>query len=185
MSDRDLQEVVNEENKMHGETLEPSNDSMSADDKREQLRRRIAAAEERNSDRSLSDYAKDATDSVTSFAKEHPVATVAGAIGIGLAIGAMTRPGRRAGRRAGTLATLATEAALAFGAGLIDDAGDLARSGRQSVEDMGDTMGRKARHLQRDARYERDTLADNARYSRKRLGRKMDRSSSGLRSLFD
>ena len=70
---------------------------LSDEDKRAALRDKIDAAEQRNAERSVADMAKDAADTVTDFAKRHPLATVAGAIGLGLAIGAMTRPGRRLG----------------------------------------------------------------------------------------
>ena len=58
---------------------------LTDEQKREQLRARIEAGERRNEARSLADQAKDVADSAIEFAKKHPVATVAGAVVIGLA----------------------------------------------------------------------------------------------------
>ena len=88
------------------ETAETNNvtpisaDSKLTDEqKREQLRAKIEAGEKRNAERSFADQAKDVADSAVEFTKKHPFVVVGGAIAIGLAIGAMTRPGRRLGRR--------------------------------------------------------------------------------------
>ena len=80
---------------------------LSDEQKREQLRDRIEAGEKRNEARSLADQAKDAADSAVEFTKKHPFAVIGGVLVAGLAIGAMTRPGRRLGRRGGTIAAIA------------------------------------------------------------------------------
>ena len=78
-----------------------SADSKLTDEqKREKLRERIEAGEQRNEERTLAEQAKDAADSAMEFTKKHPFAVVGGVLLAGLAIGAMTRPGRRIGRRA-------------------------------------------------------------------------------------
>ncbi len=79
---------------------------LNDEQKREQLRDRIEAGEKRNEARSLADQAKDAADSAVEFTKKHPFAVIGGVLVAGLAIGAMTRPGRRLGRRGGTIAAL-------------------------------------------------------------------------------
>ena len=85
-----------------------SADSKLTDEqKREKLRERIEAGEQRNEERTLAEQAKDAADSAMEFTKKHPFAVVGGVLLAGLAIGAMTRPGRRIGRRGGAFAALA------------------------------------------------------------------------------
>lgn len=187
MANSDLQQTVNEESEKHGEQLHGSADKSSNQgaDKREELRRRIAAAEERNANRSVGDQAKDVADSVVEFAKEHPLTTLAGAAFVGVAIAAMTRPGRRLGRRAGGFASAASDAIMAYGLTLVDDIGDLTRGGKDTLEDWGDEIDRRGRKLRRDARYRKDAFADEAAYSRRRLGRRGDRATRGLRDRFD
>lgn len=159
---------------------------MSTDEKRDELRARIEAAEERNAERSFADYARDARDSATSFVKDHPFATVAGVAAIGLAIGAMTRPGRRYGRQAArrtsALATYASELGLAYAAGLLDTAGDAARVGRDKLEDLGDAAGDSARSLRREASHRAGDTADAARRLTREIGKKAGRTTRGLRS---
>ena len=98
-----------------------SADSKLTDEqKRDQLRARIEAGEKRNEERSLGDQAKEVADSAIEFTKKHPLAVVGGVLVAGIAIGAMTRRGRRLGRRGGAFATLAADAALAYGARMVD-----------------------------------------------------------------
>ncbi len=124
---------------------------MSSKEKRDELRAKIEAGEQRNAERSVGDYARDASEGATRFVKEHPVAAVAGVAAVGLAIGAMTRPGRRAGKRAGALATYATDMGLAYASGLLDQAGDVARAGGDRLEDFGDDIALTARKARRSA----------------------------------
>ncbi len=155
-------------------------------DKRDLLRERIEAGERRNQERTLGDYAKDTADSVTNFAKEHPVATVAGAIGIGLAIGAMTRPGRRVAKqgavKTGAMAALVSEAVMTFGAGLMDDMTDAARNSGDALEDFGDRIGDKARTARRGAAYRSSSLADSANVTKRELSRKAKRGFRDLKN---
>ncbi|MBX7540777.1 hypothetical protein [Qipengyuania sphaerica] len=144
-------------------------------EKRDQLRARIEAGERRNEERSYLDQAKDVADSAIEFAKKHPVATVAGAITIGLAIGAMTRRGRELGRRGGSLASYAADAALAYGLSMIEGAGD-------KFEDFSDAAGTQARRMKRDAGYRLDSMSDSLRSSSRRASRKSSRAYRGLRA---
>lgn len=173
-----LQETVNKENAEHGETLK-SNTSTSAtatgQDKREELKARIAAGQQRHEQRSLGDQARDAADTAVDFVKEHPIATIAGGLALGLLIGSMTRSGRRVGRRAGSLASTASEAAVAFGLGLLDDIEDLARDGREKASDAGDRLGYRARELKREADYYSRSLTDRAATSSRLAGRSLSR----------
>ncbi len=144
-------------------------------EKRDQLRARIEAGEKRQEERSFLDQAKDAADSAVDFAKRHPVATVAGAIAVGLAVGAMTRRGRELGRRGGSLASYATDAAIAYGLSMIEGAGD-------KFEDFGDAAETQARRLKRDAGYRLDSMGDSIRSSGRRASRKSKRGYRDLRA---
>ena len=141
---------------------------LTDEERRENLRERIEAAETRNEERSLGDYAREATDTATEFVKEHPITAIAGVAAIGLTIGAMTRPGRRLGRRAGALATYAS--------GLLDQAGDLARAGGDKLEDFGDDIAHSARSAKRNAAFFANSKSDDARYASRKMGRRASRS---------
>ena len=144
-------------------------------EKRDQLRARIEAGEKRQEERSFLDQAKDVADSAVDFAKRHPVATVAGAIAVGLAVGAMTRRGRELGRRGGSLASYATDAAIAYGLSMIEGAGD-------KFEDLGDATETQARRIKRDAGYRLDSMGDSIRSSGRRASRKSKRGYRDLRA---
>ena len=149
---------------------------LTDEERRENLRERIEAAETRNEERSLGDYAREATDTATEFVKEHPITAIAGVAAIGLAIGAMTRPGRRLGRRAGAIATYASEMGLAYASGLLDQAGDLARAGGDKIEDFGDDIAHSARSAKRNAAFFANSKSDDARYASRKMGRRASRS---------
>ena len=148
---------------------------LSDEQKREQLRARIEAGEKRNEGRSFADQAKEAADSAVDFAKKHPIATVAGAVAIGLAIGAMTSRGRQLGRRGGSLAAYAADAALAYGLSMVEGAGD-------KFEDYSDAAGTQARRLKRDAGYRADALGDVLRSSGRKASRKSSRTVRDLKA---
>lgn len=148
---------------------------LSDEQKREQLRARIEAGEKRNEERSFADQAKEAADSAVDFAKKHPIATVAGAVAIGLAIGAMTSRGRQLGRRGGSLAAYAADAALAYGLSMVEGAGD-------KFEDYSDAAGTQARRLKRDAGYRADALGDVLRSSGRKASRKSSRTVRELKA---
>lgn len=139
--------------------------------KRQEIKDRISLAQARNADRDgqplsevLGEKAIAAKDNFTAFARENPLATVAGGIAIGVLISAMfknsptRKAGRYAGARAAGLAALGTEMASAFaqqvmertagaraaGADMAEDAVDNARS---TAREIGKTV---ARSLRRD-----------------------------------
>ncbi len=151
-------------------------------DKRDDLRARIEAGQLRNEERTVGDYAREAAQQATDFAKQHPVATVAGAVALGLIVGAMTRPGRRLTRRGGAMAALATDAAIAYGLRMFDNAGVAARHAGDRLADAGDAIGSQARHLQRDARYQAEEASDVVRAASRKLARKSERTIHDLRS---
>lgn len=170
-------------------TKETGTKILTDEDKRAELREKIHAGEQRHAERSVADMAKDAADTVTDFAKRHPLATVAGAIGLGLAIGAMTRPGRRLTRRTGAFAAMAAEAARNYGLDAFDRAGtatsSAARSSSDGLQDFGETLSSALRSLRRDAAYRADVTGDALRSTKRRTGRKASRTMRDLRSRLN
>ncbi|MCH2488006.1 MAG: hypothetical protein MK010_09730 [Erythrobacter sp.] len=165
-------------------TLNTDTKPQTDEERREALRQRIEASEQRNAERSFADQAKDVLDSATDFAKKHPLTVIGGAIGVGLLVGAMTRPGRRLGRRTGAMAAMAGDTVLGYAMGLMDraeTAGAAAlRSSSDAIEDLGDSVGSTARRLRREAAYRADATGDALGTSRRRASRK---ASRGLRNL--
>lgn len=160
---------------------------MTNTEKREELREKIEAGERRNAERGLSDYARDARDSATSFVKEHPFATVAGGLAIGVIIAAMVPgPGRRLRKQAtarGTaLAAMLTELGMAYGSSLLDSLGDAARTGQDKLEEFGESLGDTARGLRRDAGHLAADAGESARALRRDAGEKAGRSIRDLRA---
>lgn len=116
---------------------------MTANDKRKELKQKIQAGEQRHAARSLADSARAAGEDTVEFVKRHPLATLAGAIAVGLAIGAMTKPGRRLGKRGGAVAALITDAAIAYGMKVIQQAGSAAREGQERFGDLSGTLSER------------------------------------------
>lgn len=156
--------------------------ALSDQQKRDQLRARIEAGEKRNEERTLADQAKDAADTAVEFTKKHPYAVIGGAIAVGLAIGAMTRPGRRLGRRGGVLAGLAADAALAYGARMIDKTMDAAQFAGDRFEDLSDSAATTARGLRRDAAYKLDVASDAVRASTRKAARGGSRTARAIKT---
>lgn len=153
------------------------------DAKRDELRAKIEAGERRNAERSVGDYAREAGEKATDFVKEHPLATIAGVAVVGLAIGAMTRPGRRAARTAGrktsAFANYAAELGMAYASGLFDAASGAAKAGGEKLADFGGDVA----HTARNARDTAGDAAGDALSSIRDLGRKAARNAGqSLRS---
>lgn len=156
--------------------------NLSDEEKREKLRERIEAGEKRHEDRTFTDQAKDAAENVVEFTKKHPVAVISGAIVLGLAIGAMTRPGRRLGRRGGALAAVAADAAMTYGSRFMDSAADAAQYAGDRFEDFGDSAATTARGFRRDAGYRLDVAGDTLRANKRKANRKGSRAMRHLRT---
>ncbi|MEO1731553.1 MAG: hypothetical protein AAFR64_12545 [Pseudomonadota bacterium] len=180
----------------------------TAADQRDELRAKIEARERRIAERTLADEARDAAGAATEYVKAHPLTVVGGAIALGLAIGLMTKPGRRAAASAATgtasavsgaataaadsvgsaakkrgsaIATLFADAAVAYGIKLIDDAMERARAGQDAMEDLGDAAAAKARSAKRDAEHAAGTAADKTRAMGQRTRRKAARAVRDLK----
>ena len=163
-----------------------SSSPKTADTKRAELKAKIEAAEQRNEERTLGQLARDASETATDFVKLHPFATLAGVAVLGLAVGAMTKPGRRAGKAAGAkvnhFATYAAELGAAYASGLIDAATDAVQTGKDTVEDIGDAINDNAGAAKRKASFISGNAAATARKLTRDAGKKAGRSIRDLRS---
>ncbi|WP_209347549.1 hypothetical protein [Pontixanthobacter sp. CEM42] len=158
----------------------------SSDGKRAELKAKIEAAEQRNEERTLGQLARDASETATDFVKLHPLATVAGVAVLGLAIGAMTKPGRRAGKAAGSkvneFASYAAELGAAYATGLFDAATDAAQTSKDTIEDIGDAINDNAGAAKRKASFISGNAAAAAKTLTRNAGKKAGRSIRDLRS---
>jgi hypothetical protein len=99
-----------------------------AEAKRNQIRKKVTAAESRNQARAeapslterAGEKAIEAKDKFTAFAREHPIAAVAGGLAIGILVSGLFRgsptrkAGKKFGKRAANLAAIGAELALAY-----------------------------------------------------------------------
>lgn len=147
--------------------------------KRKDLKKKVAAAQERNEERarpSLADRAGEsaieAKDKFTAFAREHPVLTVAGGLAVGVLIAAMFKGPRQAAVKGGTkaagLAALGADLALAYAAKAYGSA-------REAGEESVDWVSRNARSLGHEAA----DYADSARRSALDTGRSVRKAMRG------
>lgn len=161
-----------------------------ADSKRDSLRAKIEAAERRNADRTLADSAREAAKAAADYTRAHPLTVIGGALAVGLAIGLLTRPGRRVARQVVSSASGAVsgaaasatsgvkgvaargssriglmlgEAAIAYIMTLVDDALETARTGQERAEEFGGAAGAQARKLRASAGDAVDTAAASSR----------------------
>jgi len=79
---------------------------------RDALRAKIEASERRMAERTLADSAAEAAGAATEYVKQNPLTVLAGAIAVGLVIGAASKPGRRAAKSAATGAASAVGGAV-------------------------------------------------------------------------
>lgn len=162
-----------------------------AEAKRKQIKNKVAAAEARNearSEQTLTDRAGEkaieAKDKFTAFAREHPIATVAGGLAIGVLISTMFRgsPTRKAGKKLGTraagLAAIGAELAMAYAQQAWEAAEEARRTGAVKLDQFGDTIGKSAHELGDDAA----SYAASARAKAREAGKSM---TSALRSRLN
>ncbi len=177
---------------------------------RDALRMKIEAAERRIEERSFVDQAREAAETGTEYVKANPLKAIGGAIAVGLVIGLLTPPGRRAARtaviavggaagQAGSAASDAVEdaaytakkktsrfgsmisnALVAYGVRLIDEAMDTAQKGQDKLEDFGDSASDTARNLRREASYMAANAADKGRTASRRSRRRAERAVRDL-----
>lgn len=103
-------------------------ETFTPDDARDELRAKIEARERRIAERTLADEAREAAGAATQYVKENPMQVVGGAIAVGLLIGLMTSPGRRAvGKAASGTADAVTGAVTGAASGTAKSVGTAAR----------------------------------------------------------
>lgn len=162
---------------------------MTAEEKRRELRARIEAGETRHAERSIGEFARDAGRDATDFVKAHPLVAVAGVAAVGLAIGAMTRPGRRmgraAGRRASEFAGYAGELGLAYASGLLDSASGLAQRSGERLEDVSEDMAYNARAARRKLAHRAGDTSDLIRHTGRKVAREAGRSMRKAKAAIE
>jgi hypothetical protein len=159
-------------------------------DRRDALRAKIDAAARRNEQRNLADQARAAASAAVDYTRAHPLTVIGAAVALGIAIGLLTKPGRRlaaqaasstggavshaaasagsgvkglAARGGSRIGALVGEAALAYVMTLIDDAIEAARSGQGRAEELGEAAGAQARKLRSGAGEAAETAVDGTR----------------------
>jgi hypothetical protein len=119
-----------------------------AETKRNRIKTKVAAAESRNQARAeapalarrVGEKAVEAKDKFAAFAREHPIATVAGGIAVGVIVSSLFRgsPTRKAGRRLGQramgLAALGAELAVAYAQQAMEAANEARQSGAERLD---------------------------------------------------
>lgn len=124
-----------------------------ADAKRTQLKNKVAAGVARNQDRGRTtifdragESAIEAKDRFTAFAREHPIASVAGGLAIGILVSGLFKrsPTRKLGKRAAGLAAIGAEFALAYAQQAMEAAGEAGRTAKPRLEEFGETVGSSA-----------------------------------------
>lgn len=151
---------------------------LPATTQRDALRARIEAAERRNAERTIADQARAAATSAVDYTRAHPLTVIGGAVTLGLLIGLLTRPGRRAAGRAlhgagdaisgaassatsgargiaargsAKLGTLLGEAAVGYVMTVIDEMVEAARAGQERAGELGEAAEAQAKRLRSGA----------------------------------
>lgn len=158
------------------------------DAKRKTLKQKVQAGEARNKAKTentttifdrAGEAAIEAKDKFTAFAKEHPVATLAGGLAIGVLIAGMFKGPRQAaikgGTRAAGLAAIGAELAMAYAAKALDAAKEAGSEGADWLGETGKTLGSKAREFSSEA----SDYAGTARDSAMRSGRSAAKAIRG------
>lgn len=159
--------------------------------KRTQLKKKIETGEARNkaktrAEPSLIDRtgekAVEAKDKFTAFAKEHPIATVAGGLALGILISGLfkrspTRKlGNKAAGKAASLAAIGAEAAMAYAQQAMTAANEAGRASADKLDDLGDNLAHSARSIRRDTAHRAGELSDSARFIARGAGKRLGRA---------
>lgn len=156
------------------------------DPKRQEIKDRIAASQARNQAREQTlmeragETAIEAKDGFTAFAREHPIATIAGGVALGVLVAGMFPSARRAARDGGTRAAAASmagaEALMAALHYALESFGEASRAGAERLDDLGDSIGEAARSARREASYLTSRSANSARIAARDTGKSITRS---------
>ncbi|MEE4154060.1 MAG: hypothetical protein V2I27_07860 [Erythrobacter sp.] len=180
---------------------------------RDALRAKIEANERRIAERTMADEAREAAGAAGRFVKDNPFTVIGGAIALGIAIGLMTRSGRKAavtaaegaanaakgaavgavGGTAKTVGTAAKKRSAAFGALLADS---IVAYGARLIEEALDTaragqmavedMSESAVKRAREVRRDAEHAAVDAAESARSVGeRTRHRATRAVRSVAD
>lgn len=162
--------------------------AQGSEDKRQEIKDRIVAAQERQTARDgnsltqvIGEKAAQVRDGVTTFARQHPVATVAGGLALGVLVSAMfknsptRRAGRYAGARAAGLAALGSEVAASLVQQVLEGAASAKHAGAEKLEDAGDAFSSGARSARRSIGHAGDSVRETAREVGKAIARSMHR----------
>ena len=159
------------------------------DAKRQTLKDKVAAGQARHRDMGRTtivdragEAAIEAKDKFVEFAKEHPIATVAGGVAIGILVSGLfkrspTRKlGGKAAKRAGALAALGAEFALAYAQQAMAVANEASREGAHRIGELGETVGGSARSTGRAALDRAGDLTEAARVVTRDAGKRLSKA---------
>ena len=160
--------------------------ALTDEDRREALRQKIAASEARNAERSFADQAREVADGALDYVRANPIKSVAAVAVSALAIGALTRRGRKtatkASKRTGKLASVVSDAVIAYTMSLLDSAGHAAEAGQDKLSDLGETVGGKARRFGRYAAKESGDVSSSLQKAAKKTGRSTGKRIKDMRA---
>ncbi|HEY6815846.1 MAG TPA: hypothetical protein VI168_09940 [Croceibacterium sp.] len=159
------------------------------DAKRQTLKQKIEAGHARNRDLGRTtivdragEKAIEAKDKFVEFAKEHPIATVAGGVALGILVSGLFKrsPTRKLGgiaaKRAGTIAALGAEFALAYAQQAMTAANEAGREGAHRLGELGDSVGGSARSTGRAALDRAGDLTEAARTITRDAGKRLGKA---------
>ena len=154
-----------------------------SDAKRKQIKKKVSAAASRNESRAepkradrAGEKAIELKDKAASFAREHPIALVAGGLAVGILVssffkGSPTRKaGRAIGRKTASLAAVVADLAIAYAQQAYEAAEEARRAGSDK---LGGTVGDKARDWGEDAAEYAAGAAEAARKAGKSVGKSL------------
>jgi hypothetical protein len=159
------------------------------DAKRQQLKSKVAAGQARNRDMGRTtivdragEKAIEAKDKFVEFAKEHPVATVAGGLALGVLVSALFKrsPTRKFGGRAAKAATgvaaLGAEFALAYAQQAMAAANEAGREGAHKLGELSENASASARTTGRAAAERAGEWTESARLVTRDAGRRLGKA---------
>ena len=157
--------------------------------KRQTLKDKVAAGQARHRDMGRTtivdragEKAIEAKDKFVEFAKEHPIATVAGGVAIGILVSGLFKrsPTRRLGgaaaKRAGTIAALGAEFAMAYAQQAMTAANGAGRDGAHKLSELGESVGSTARSTGRAAADRAGELTGAARIVTRDVGKRLGKA---------
>ena len=155
------------------------------DPKRQEIKDRIAASQVRNDKRGSASHgdaghdAKQSENGFVSFVTDHPLLTIAGAVGAGVLVAGMfpsaRGAARKGGARASALGAAGAQVLMSALEHVMEAAEDAGHTGGEKLGDLADTIGDTARSARREARYVADRSGDAARDTGKTVSRSISR----------